>query len=182
MRCCWRSNKVILLILVWQFSTGLTCNLFLQPPAYLQLLDIGTGAILACVVALIFLVLSPLAGFLADVKFGRFKVLTCSRYFMVVSTSLALLAGGLFALTVITFNYYFYILYVLVLFSILAYICGRVFFLANVLQFGTDQLCDAPTCYSFLFLIAYYWCDNLSSVLALSINIPGHEITIIIIL
>ena len=97
---------------------------------------------------------------------------------MVVSTSLALLAGGLLALTVHTFNYYFYILSVLVLFSILAYICGRVFFLANVLQFGTDQLCDAPTHYSVLFLIAYYWCDNLSSVLTLSINIPGHDVTI----
>ena len=178
MRSCWRSNKVILLILVWQFSTGLTYSLFLQPPAYLQLLDIRTSAILACVIALIFLVLSPLAGFLADVKFGRFKVLMCSSYFMVVSTSLVLLAGGLIAFTVHTRNYYFYILYALFVFSILAYICGRVFFLADVLQFGTDQLCDAPTRYSVLFLIAYYWCDNLSSVLALSINIPGHEITI----
>ena len=133
---------------------------------------------LACGIALIFLVLSPLAGFLADVKFGRFKVLMCSSYLMVVSTSLALLAGGLIAFTVHSFNYYFYIVFALVLFSILVYICGRVFFLANVLQFGTDQLCDAPTRYSVLFLIAYYWCDKLSSVLTLSINIPGHVVTI----
>ena len=178
MRCCWRSNKVILLILVWQFSTGLTYNLFLQPPAYLQLLDIQTSAILACIIALLFLVLSPLAGFLADMKFGRFKVLMCSSYFMVVSTSLALLAGGLIGFTVHKINYYFYILYALFIFSMVPYICGRVFLLANVLQFGTDQLCDAPTHYSVLFLIAYYWCDNLSSVLTLSINIPGHEIII----
>ena len=152
MRCCWRSNIVILLILVWQFSTGLTYNLFLQPPAYLQLLDIRTSTALACVIALIFLVLSPLAGFLA-VKFGRFRVLMCSSYIMVVSTSLALLVGGLIVFTVHTFNYYFYIVSALALFSILAYICGRVFFLANILQFGTDQLCDAPTRYSVLFLI-----------------------------
>ena len=73
---------------------------------------------------------------------------------MVVSTSLVILAGGLIAFTVHTFNYYFYILYALFLFSMLAYICGRVFFRANVLEFGTDQLCDAPTRYSVLFLIA----------------------------
>ena len=180
-RSGWRSSKVILLILVWQFSTGLTYNLFLQPSAYLHLSDIQTSAMLACGIALIFLVLSPLAGFLADVKFGRFKVLMCSSYFMVVSTSLALLAGGLIAFTVHTLTYYFYIVSALLLFSILVYICGRVFFLANVLQFGTDQLCDAPTRYSVLFLIAYYWCDNLSSVLTLSINIPYLILTLIII-
>ena len=178
MRPCWRSNKVILLILVWQFSTGLTYNLFLQPLAYLQLLDVWSSAILACVMALIFLVLSPLAGFLADVKFGRYKVLMCTSYFMVVSTSLVVLAGGLNAFTVHTLNYYFYILCALFIFSMLVYICGRVFFLANVLQFGTDQLCDAPTRYSVLFLIAYYWCDNLSSVLTSSINISTHEFII----
>ena len=177
-RSCWRSNKVILLILVWQFSTGLTYNLFLQPSAYLHLSDIRTSAMLASGIALIFLVLSPLAGFLADVKFGRFKVLMCSSYLMVVSTSLALLAGGLIAFTVHSFNYYFYIVFALALFSILAYTCGRVFFLANVLQFGTDQLCDAPTRYSVLFLIAYYWCDKLSSVLTLSINIQGYVVPI----
>ena len=178
MRCSWQSNKVILLILAWQFSTGLTYNLFLQPPAYLQLLDIRISTALAFLIALIFLVLSPLAGFLADVKFGRFKVLMCSSYLMVVSTGLALLAGGLIFFTVHTFNYYFYIVFVLTILAILVYTCGRIFFLVNVLQFGTDQLCDAPTHYSALFLIAYYWCDNLSSVLALSTNIPGHEIII----
>ena len=90
MKSCWRSNKVIVLILVWQFPTGLTYNFILQPPAYLQHLNIWTSATLAFFIALVFMVLSPLAGFLADVKFGRFKVLTCSSYFMVVLTSLAL--------------------------------------------------------------------------------------------
>ena len=64
--------------------------------------------------------------------------------------------------------------------TLLIYITGRVFFLANSIQFGTDQLRDAPTRYSVLFLYVYYWCDNFCTLIALSTNIPGHEMKIIL--
>ena len=42
----------------------------------------------------------------------------------------------------------------------------RVFFIANVLQFGKDQQ------------LAFYWCDIFSALLALSTSIPGHIVAI----
>ena len=84
-------SKAIFLLLLWQFSTSLTYNSFLQPSVYLQNLHPESSAVLACLIALLFLLFSPLAGFVADVKFGRFKILVCSSYLTVVSTGLILL-------------------------------------------------------------------------------------------
>ena len=171
-------SKAIFLLLLWQFSTSLTYNLFLQPSVYLQNFPPKVSAGIACLIALLFLLFSPLAGFVADVKLGRFKILVCSTYLMVVSTGLILLIFILFAFTVHSYNYYVWTIFISLLPTLLIYITGRVFFLANSIQFGTDQLRDAPTRYSVLFLYVYYWCDNFCILIALSTNIPGHEIEI----
>ena len=173
-------SNAILLLLLWQFSTGLTYNLLLQPLAYLQNSTPRNSAVLACLIALLFLLFSPFAGFVADVKCGRFKILVCSTYLMVVSNGLILLLLILLIFTVHSFNYYVFIIVISLLATLLIYIVGRVFFLANSIQFGTDQLRDAPTRYSVLFLYAYYWCDNFCTLNALTTNIPGHEIKIIL--
>ena len=173
-------SKAIFLLLLWQFSTSLTYNLFLQPSVYLQNLHPESSAVLACLIALLFLLFSPLAGFVADVKFGRFKILVCSSYLMVVSTGLILLIFILLAFTIHSFNYYVFTILISLLATLLIYITGRVFFLANSIQFGTDQLRDAPTRYSVLFLYVYYWCDNFCTLITLSTNIPGHEMKIIL--
>ena len=180
--CLYRNfscNKAILLILFWQFSTGLTQNLLLIPSAYLQLADPNTNASVASLIALLFLFISPLAGFIADVKFGRYKALLCSSYLMVGSVSLILLMVIILTYAIHSYHFYLYLSLVFFALAILLYLFGRIVFLANVLQFGTDQLRDAPTYHSVLFLYAYYWCDSLSRFLMLSTNIPGHEIIII---
>ena len=172
------SHKAILLLLLWEFVTGLMYNLLMQPSAYLRHFYFGSAVILAGVFAVLFLVLTPLASFVADVKFSRFKTLIWSTYCMIVSSSFTLLSFGIVASAVSDFSYFSYTILVFLFISTLAYLCGRIVFLANVLQFGTDQLRDAPTCCSVLFLYAYYWWDNFSSLLTLSTNIPGHEFII----
>ena len=172
------SHKAILLLLSWEFVTGMMYNLLMKPSAYLHHLTNNNAVFLAGIVAVLFIFLTPLASFVADVKFSRFKTLIWSTYCMIVSSSFTLLSGGI-AFAVSDFSYFFQTLLVGFFFiSTLAYLCGRIVFLANILQFGTDQLRDAPTRCSVLFLYAYYWWDNFSSLLTLSTNIPGHEIII----
>ena len=53
---------------------------------------------------------------------------------------------------------------------------GWFFFLCNIIQFGADQLRDAPTRYSVLFLYAIYWCDSISNLLTVCVSLPGKNI------
>ena len=172
------SNKAILLLLLWQFSTSVLYNLFLKPSAYLHFSNETATAIETSIIAIILLLLTPLASFVADVKFGRFKTLLWSTYIMLASSVCIPLGGILLVYTVRDFNNYFYTLLSFSLIALLAYLCARVFFFANILQFGTDQLRDMPTLKSTLFLLAFYWCDTFSELLALSTNIPGHEVVV----
>ena len=55
---------------------------------------------------------------------------------------------------------------------------GMVFFLCNIIQFGTDKLRDAPTRNSVLFLSATYWCDNINNMLSICTSLPGKNIHI----
>ena len=169
------NNKPILLLLLWHFSTGILYNLFLRPSVYLHFTNETVTGIETNIIAIIFLVLTPLASFVADVKFGRFKTLLWNTYFMLVSSVCILLGSILLIYTVRDVNNYFYAMVSFPLIGLLAYFCARVFFIANILQFGTDQLRDMPTRKSTLFLLAFYWCDTFGELLALSIHIPGHE-------
>ena len=180
----WRRNsfsqvftKAIGVILLWNFSTGLMYNLILQPSSILQLQYIRDAFGMITLSSALFW-LSPFAGYLADVKLSRFKTLLYSTYIMTVSVTVILLTSILFKSTIHSSSLYFRLLIATLLIALFLYLCGRVFFQANILQFGTDQLCDAPTQCSVLFLYAYLWCDNFRNVLILSINIPGHEIYI----
>ena len=172
------SHNAILILLSWEFVTGLMYNLFMKPSAILHFYTNNTALFVASIVAVLFLVLTPLASIVADVKFSRFKMLIWSTYCMIVSNTFTLMSVGIVASAVSDFSFFSYTVLGFLFISTLAYLCGRIVFLANVLQFGTDQLRDAPTCCSVLFLYAYYWWDNFSSLLTLSTNISGHEINI----
>ena len=125
-------------------------------------------------VAITFLCLAPFASFVADVKFGRFKTLVYSTYVIIISNSIFVVGVcGFFAVQ--TFNYLFYIFATITYIGLLASLSGMIFFLCNVIQFGTDQLRDSPTKKSVLFLYAIYWCNNISNFLTLCISIPGKR-------
>ena len=180
----WRSNsfsqvftKAIGVILLWNFSTGLMYNLLLYPSLTLQLEPIKVAFVMFGLSSALFW-LSPFAGYLADVKLSRFNTLLYSTYIITASVGFILLTFIVFISTIYSIGLYFRLLIAMAVIALFLYLCGKVFFQANILQFGTDQLCDAPTQCSVLFLYAYLWCDNFSNVLILSINIPGHKIII----
>ena len=62
--------------------------------------------------------------------------------------------------------------------SFIFYGFGEILFPSNIVQFGTDQLCDAPTRYSVYFIYAYYWTDSFGQLLTAAANVPGHEIVL----
>ena len=181
----WRRNsfsqvftKAIGVILLWNFSTSLTYNLLLHPSSILQQ-ETVTDAVIVIGLSSTLFWLSPFAGYLADVKLSRFNTLLYSTYIMTVSVSVIFVTFIVIIISKIhSTGLYLRLLIAMDFIALFIYLCGKVFFQANILQFGTDQLCDAPTQSSVLFLYAYLWCDNFSNVLILSINIPGHEIII----
>ena len=164
--------KVTVLVLLWQFSTGLIYNLFLRPTGYIQFSYIKDATLFAVFTYAVFL-FSPLAGFIADVKFGRIKMLLCGSYIMLLSVIFGLLVLIMVSL-VHTYTFRLILLY-LVGVTMVFYCIGDVVFLSNVIQFGTDQLRDAPTHYSVLFINAYFWINSFGNIITSITNWPGHE-------
>ena len=143
-------TKSILLLLLWNFSITFVYDLVFK--AAVHLLFRGDLAIVVeAIVAIIFLCLAPVASFVADVKFGKFKTLVSSTCVIILSNGILIVGVcGFFA--VHEFNYVYYIFLTLTYVGLLAHLCGMVFFLCNIIQFGTNQLQDAPTRYSVSFL------------------------------
>ncbi len=165
------TSKVIIL---WHFVTGITNNIFFSPLIYLQYTSLFDAMGSTCILAVTF-IFSPLAGFLADVKFSHFKVLRCSTYIMLVATICVCLFAVLMVYTVRNIGNYLFIVATLFYLATLLYSVGYVTFIANILQFGTNQLRDAPSQDSVTFLCWYFWTGSLGSVIAFSTRIPGHR-------
>ena len=165
------SSKIIML---WYFVTGIPFSIFLNPLLYIPNTNKIISMVMMGVLATMFL-FSPISGFLADVKFSRFKVLKCSTYIMLAATIPQLLFGGLMIYTVHKTGYYLLILECLFGSAVLLYGIGYVMFIANILQFGTSQLRDQPSQDSVTFLCWFFWTSSFGSVLAFSTHIPGHR-------
>ena len=170
-------SKVSLLILLWTFSTGLLYNLFIKPYSFLQISEPPDTAVLAVVISSVFL-LSPLAGFIADVKFGRLKVLLCGGFTILLSVCSILIVGIVLETSIYSFNVTGKMILAAIGISFFFYGFGEILFLSNIIQFGTDQLCDAPSRYSVYFICAYYWTDSFGQLLSLATSIPGRAIVI----
>ena len=98
---------------------------------------------------------------------------------MLLSVSLTLIVVIVLKSSSYSYNVSGYYMILVALFiSYFSYGSGQILFLSNVVQFGTDQLRDAPTRYSVYFICAYYWTDSFGQLLTAATNIPGHEIVI----
>ena len=82
----------------------------------------------------------PLAGWLADVRFGRYKVIRCSMWIMWISA--IVLSCGEVVLSLLNL-------------SLLGIGFGG--FQANVIQFGVDQLPDASSSEIMTFIVWFGW-------------------------
>ena len=168
--------KSILLLLFWNFTIKFVYTLVFKN-AFSLFLNGNVAIAVEAITAIIFFCLAPVASFVADVKFGRFKTLVSSTYVVIISNSIFIL--GLCGYFVVhEFNCLYYIFLTLIYAGLLASLCGIVFFLCNIVQFGTDQLRDAPTRYSISFLYVIYWCDNVVNLFTVSISLPGKNIIV----
>ena len=150
------SNKAALLILLWSFVVGLLSGMLMNPELYLRFLKFKYYIInYGCIV--IYTLFFPLAGILADIKFGRYKTVVTSLFTvsLAVLPSLVILATALFGNTkkllsdvVASVVYH--------LGGIILYV-GLIGFTANVVQFGMDQLHDSPGEDNTLFIHWYVW-------------------------
>ena len=164
-------KKPIIVLVLWHLSTKLA-SFF---TSYVFIRSAEPNILLTTVFVVVVYLFSPVAGFLADVKYGRLNVLKCSTYIMLVSVVVSLVVITLFN-AVSKVNVYFYLLLAVLFLAQVILTCGNAAYVAIILQFGCDQLRDLPTSDTVLFLYAYYWSDNLGSAFTLVLNIPGHEL------
>ncbi len=170
-------NKSIVIVLLWQFSAGLLYNLFVRPTRYIQTFYIDSALMLSLVFLLIFM-LSPLAGYVADVKLSRIKVLRYGTVVISISLLTFLVIGIFLLFEAYHFDTEGKILVSAMALSLICYIVGHIMLLSNIVQFGTDQLRDAPTRYSLYYIQAYLWIDSVGYLITSTTYLPGREIII----
>ncbi len=157
----WTKHKVVLWILSWQTVNSLIYYLILDPDFVLTVKKSISAGLLVTVEAII-AILSPLAGYLADIKYGQYKVLKVSTQFMIAFEFFILLVWILIWSIVNTRDYKFDIFASCLLISIIGNLVGRVLFITNIVQFGIEQLRDDPTFKSDFYLVMVLLADKLT--------------------
>ncbi len=157
----WNKHKVVLWILSWQTVNSLIYYLILDPDFVLTVKKSISAGLLVTVEAII-AILSPLAGYLADIKYGQYKVLKVSTQFMIAFEFFILLVWILIWSIVNTRDYKFDIFASCLLISIIGNLVGRVLFITNIVQFGIEQLRDDPTFKSDFYLVMVLLADKLT--------------------
>ena len=155
------SSKSALLILFWSFVLGLWNGVALNPDLYLRnfttiyaLAGYGFVAYVFC--------FFPLAGFLADVEYDRYKMVVRSLCLLLITIPLHVVAAGAITGSIFISDSLTRV-FLLSIFSICGFIMicasyvGLVGFAANVVQFGMDQLHDCPGEDRILFIHWYVW-------------------------
>ena len=167
-RCCRSAmcftSKAAFFSLVWSFGVNLLYDFIYQPSSYGSVLSLfSTSWVIAIAYAAGAIVLSfyPLAGFLADNKFGRYK--TIARSLQIIIVSIIVIVPSLFIYYYFVFyskNLYIIGIIVIVIVAVLVFIpmtAACIGFNANVIQFGMDQLHDSPADHQRLFIHWYIW-------------------------
>ncbi len=167
-------SKSVFVILLWHLVTELSYSLFLSPFIYIQYINLVTSLGISGLLAVAYL-FSPMAGFLADVKFSHFKVLKCSTYITLAATIFLIIFGSLMIYSVHTIGYYFFVLIALLGLAMLLCGIGHMMFIANIMQFGTSQLREAPSQNSVIFLCWYFWVSGISNLISFSTHLSGHR-------
>ena len=161
------SSKAILLVLFWSFSVSLVHNCIFEGGHFLSNafhLPVEYSPILFALESLV-MCFYPLAGFLADTKYGRFKMISRSSQLLLLSIFMGIIITGIIlpgvalsANIAYTLFVFFCCLLGVSLFPVFILILGSlVMFNANIIQFGVDQLQDSPADHQSLFIYWYVW-------------------------
>ena len=184
--CCLSSSKAAELSIIWNLIISFGLMSFLDPSFYTNLLaGNDSGTIISSVgiaygaSALLYL-FYPLAGYLADVRWGRHKTIVNSLCFILYGILMMICLVGLGAIAsipiliqdpdfsslntaqIIAMIVVCAVLGLPVLFGLMLTVCSLIAFNANVIQFGTDQLHihDASTDEYVLYIHWYVWTIN----------------------
>ena len=165
------TSKPASLILFWNFSILLSYNLLFNIKNFLISTNSTTYQdfipIIFAVVAIV-LFISPLAGLLADIKFGRYKTISCSSFIItsmlccIPIYSIGFIIGNEIHTLPKLFTGRYLILAVFGLAHITTILISNTIFITNAIGFGMDQLHDSPTQDSFLYIHWYVWSDYVS--------------------
>ena len=170
---CSRSRAAIL-ILAWNVIVGIiygTADILAVAPRFDIYNTMNTSSKdgmykvigLLEVIAIGQIILFPIGGLLADIKYGRYKIITFSQVKIVIGLSiLVIIAIANFKSSNIRNHLYDGISGVYFLLLLL----GLSGFQSNAVQFGLDQLLDAPSEDLSLFLHWFVWTNNLGEMIA----------------
>ena len=126
----------------------------------------GNSISFLSILGLLFL-LYPLVVHLTDVYLTRYRSLKWSLVFLILAACMGAIYMGILILISIIENFHVFqpsytYLYVAAL-IIIVYVIGLGLFQANAIQFGLDQLLEAPTPKLIAFIHWYYWAQNVGS-------------------
>ena len=152
------SLLVIVCCLVVEF-----CN-FNQKEYLLFKMSLSIRILLITLLGLLFLVY-PYVGHITDVYLTRYRSLKCSFILLILTFCTALVYSGFITATanVLNFSAHRIPLYSPFCVIFVVYIVGLGLFQANAIQFGLDQLLEAPTPKLIAFIHWYYWAQNVGS-------------------
>ena len=170
----WTFTKSVLILLIWNVLARTLYNVHFVPLALFRELNIF-GTVIATAFLSVINTLSPVAGYLGDLKYSRFSMLKCGSCLMIAAASIGLLSYTLF--TVAIRSSAVAVMSCLVisgLFAAVLYLLGYLLFSANFIQFSTDQLRDAPTQCSVIFLYAILWSNSFSKTISATVSFHGN--------
>ena len=144
-------TKGAILVLIWSFMVMNVFYCLLNSSWVSYYID---DSVITSVVTIIGVTL-PVAGWLADFRFGRYRVMRCSIWTMWISSVLMTTVYVVFSL--IEFNHSSLMYTVLTISVVVILALGLGGFQAIVIQFGVDQLNDASTAEITSFVAWYTW-------------------------
>ena len=158
-------SKAALMVLIWVFLVVLVYLFVIDLDSYrvLLLTNIQYFRIAKSSFPTVFVFFYPLAGLLADLKFGRYKVIIASLWMLVAGIPFVLLGCAFLVAMNHSHSEHKACLAlaitggILVVTGLLLFICSFVAFNANVIQFGLDQLHDSPAEDQVIFIKWYLW-------------------------
>ena len=153
-------------ILLWIFLVDLIYEAFVSTQYY-SLLAGPQYAIGISVVMGTMHCFYPLAGFMGDVIYGRYKMLVGSLNILTVVCGVACLVTAILLLLyfILKINIIVLILLLIIGLLILVLLPGIIGFRPNAFQFGLDQLQNSPRDHQSLYIYWYVWVTNLGTLL-----------------